>query len=572
MIRVLLVVAVSVLSLKTLAQSDYRQQYFNGKNFFREGKYNLAMEAFKQAIPYDKNNMFSEYASFYYSLSAYNQGYLSVSRDMLGQIKKLYPAWDKMDEVNFWLGKIHMDEKDYFQGLKVWEGIKNAAIRKDIQGLKAYYLREITDVETLVMISEEYPKDRIVGRALATVLASNLANPETRNQFETTIKKFGLDRGDFINEAPPTYFKDVYSVSVLYPFMLPTLDPSPSRKRNQLILDLYEGMRLATDTMRHQGIKIDLRAYDTERKSVTIKKILETEELKNTDLIVGPFFPDENALVQEFSIKNRINVFKPFTNNLEMIGVNEFGFLFQPSYETIGRKSAEFLAGYVKRRKNCLVFQGMTKKDSLLAASFKARAIEAGLNVVSVQAIHKEGTGRIINMLATPTEFDQWKKPIEFTLKKDSLGCIYVASDDPLLYSKVVSSIETRGDSIVVVGAESWLEQTSLDYDKYQALGIILPSPNYMSASGRHYQAFVRKYIRTHGQPPSNYAKLGYELMLFLGNSLKKNGVYFQEAFNKGGPIPGFLSEGFNYQFSHDNQLVPFVRFRDGELVVVENK
>jgi hypothetical protein len=42
-----------------------------------------------------------------------------------------------------------------------------------------------------------------------------------------------------------------------------------------------------------------------------------------------------------------------------------------------------------------------------------------------------------INTLATPTEFDKWKNPIEFKLKRNSLGFIYVASDNPLIFSKV---------------------------------------------------------------------------------------------------------------------------------------
>jgi tetratricopeptide (TPR) repeat protein len=552
-------------------QSDIRQQYVNGKNFFMEAKYNLAMETLKKVIPYDASNPYSQYASFYYSISAYRQGYLSVAKDMLNQIKKLYPSWDKVEEVNFWLGTIHMDKREYFQALNLWRGIQDPSIKKDIDGLKKKYLSEIDDPETLRMMTEEYPDDRLVGYALAQSLAKNLSDPLARDQFEETVKKYRLKRADFINEAPPTYFKDVYTVSTLYPFMLKTLEPTPSRKRNQLILDLYEGMKLAVDTLSKKGIVISLRAYDTERSPSTLKRLLETEELLNSDLIIGPFFPDENTLVLDFSMKNRINMFKPFTNNLEMIGVNEFGYLFQPSYETIGQKSAGFVADHVSQRKNCMVFYGPTKKDSILAASFVLKASESGLRVVASQRINKDATGTIIKSLATPTEFDEWKNPIEFELKKDSIGSIYVASDDALIYSKVISSVETRGDSILVVGSESWLNQAAMDYDKLQSLGIVLSAPNFTSPNNPYNRAFIRKYLRTHGQFPSEYAKLGYELMLFLGNSLHEHGVYFQEAFSTT-TLRGYLYEGHNYQFSHDDQLVPFVKFEGGQLTVVENR
>src|SRR5690606_18956661 len=553
------------------AQTDYRQQYVSGKNLFLEGEYGLAMETFKPVIPYDAKNPYSHYASFYYSIAAYRQGFHAVASGMLSQIKKLEPGWDKIEEVNFWLGTIHMDKREYFQGLNLWNSIRNPSIRRNIEASKKRYLARIDDPETLRMMAEEFPNDRVIGHALATALAKSMGDPAARTEFEEVVKKYRLTRGDFVNEAPPTYRKPIYSVSVLYPFMLNTLDPTPGRKRNQLILDLYEGMKLAVDTLSIRGVKIDLRAYDTQRKASAINTLLATPELKNTDLIIGPFFPDENALVQEFSVRNRINVFKPFTNNLDMVGLNEFGYLFQPSYETLGRKSAEFAADKLTGRKNCMIFYGTSKQDSILAASFAAKAAESGLKVVSSQRTSRDASANILKILATPTEFDEWKNPIEFELKKDSIGCIYVASDDALIYSKVMSSVETRRDSILVIGSESWLNQSALDFEKFQSLGVVMSAPNFTSADSRHYKAFAAKYLRTHGRAPSGYAALGYEVMLFLGNSLNKNGVYFQEAFAKGRQ-PGYLYQGYDYQYSHDNQLVPFVKFVAGELTVVENR
>ena len=54
--------------------------------------------------------------------------------------------------------------------------------------------------------------------------------------------------------------------------------------------------------------------------------------------------------------------------------------------------------------------------------------------------------------------------------------------------------------------------------------------------------AFNKKFLRIHGRDPSNYSSMGYELMLILGNQLKKNGVYFQETIANS-PVPGFQTE-----------------------------
>ena len=551
-------------------QVDFNKQYFNAKALFREGKYNLAMESFKPLISYDAKNNFSQYASFYYALAAYNQGFKAVAKNTLNQLKTTHPKWDKMDDVNFWIGKIHFDDHDYFQGLKIFSTVQDKKIQQDISAVKLTGLNAIADPETLKMMHEEYPKDETIAKVLATALAKDQTVAEDKILLETLITKFNFKRTDFIAEAPASYFKDVYSVSVLLPFMVNTLEPSPSPKKNQSVLDLYEGMKQAVDTLEKQGVKLSLRAYDTEWKVEKIKTILNTEELKNTDLVVGPFFQDEAKPIQEFSALTRTNTFNPVHNNSDLISTNPYGFLYQPSVETLGKKSGEFLAAYAKK-KTCMVFYGTSRRDSLLATSFIQAAHQNGLKIKAAHKVPKDGSKMIFDILQTPTEFDEFKYPKQFTLNKDSLGSIFVASDDALIYAKVVSSVETRRDHIIVLGSERWIDQTSIDLEKFQTLPIVLTAPNFTNPQKAATISFERKYIRTHGKPPSDYAAMGYELMLILGNQLKKNGVYFQEAMAKG-PVAGYLTEGVNYQQSRSNTLIPFIKFAEGNMVLIEKR
>ena len=112
----------------------------------------------------------------------------------------------------------------------------------------------------------------------------------------------------------------------------------------------------------------------------------------------------------------------------------------------------------------------------------------------------------ILSTLATPTEYDEFRYPKQFTLKKDSLGSIFVASDDALIYAKVISSVETRGDKIVVVGSESWLDQNTVDLEKFQTLPLVLVAPNFAAAEIHATIAFVKKYIKKHGRTPSGFS------------------------------------------------------------------
>jgi tetratricopeptide (TPR) repeat protein len=555
----------------SFGQVDYNRQYTSAKSLFSDKKYNLAMEGFKPLISYDQKNPYSEYASFYYAVAAYHQGYLAVAKDMFNQIRKLYPTWDKLPEVNFWLGKIHFANRDYFQGLKTFESIQDKKYEKDIETVKINSIASIADVETLKMMHEEYSKDPIIAKYLAINLSKSVSDPEDKKQLEELIEKFKLKRTDFIPEAPKTVHKEKYAVSLLLPFMMSTLEPTPGRKRNQIVLDFYEGAKLAVDTLAKQKINISLRAYDTERSLERLKRILDTEELKHTDLILGPLFPEENKMVQDFSVSRKINVFHPFSNNTELIGLNPHAFLFQPSAEVIGKKSADYMADHARGKKT-MVFYGPGKKDSVLAANYAQEATQKGMRLLSSVKINNKETKKISDILSTPTEFDEFKYPSQFTLKKDSVHSIFVASDDPLIYTKIVGAVEMRGDSVLVLGSESWLDDNAIDLEKYQTLRIALSAPNHWDVKKAQYKAFDKKFLRAHGRVASNVARMGYELMMFVGHQLKMNGVYFQEGLAQAGVLPGYLGEGFDYRFSRDNQVIPFTTFKRGELTLIEKR
>jgi len=276
--------------------------------------------------------------------------------------------------------------------------------------------------------------------------------------------------------------------------------------------------------------------------------------------------------VQEFSEKNWINMINPVSSNSEYIGQNPYAMLFQPSLETIGVRSAELLAARLKNKK-CMVLYGDAPRDSILAASFEKRASEVGLQVVWAEEFRKETAERIISILARPTEFDEFKNPIQFTMKKDSIGAVFVASDAPLVYTKVISSVEARGDSVLIVGSEAWLDNPSVDLAKYEKLHVMFAAPNYTPYFGQPFINFRRAYIRSHGSfPPEymNYTKIGFEFMMITGRAMKSHGVYFQDALIQAGAVPGVLTKSFHFSPMRDNMGFPFVYFRHGELVAIE--
>ncbi len=549
---------------------DFKKKYSRAKDIFNRGDYSAAMDAFNPLIVYDKNNPYPEYASFYYAISAHRIGFTSLAKAHFLHIRKTYPQWNQIGEVDIWLAKIYFDQADYFQAMAICRQIKSTLLADGTDSLKNYYLSKIDDVETLKMIREENPEDSVVDRALASAIGKNGFAGFDVELFTTIISKHNWTKEEFIFNKKRSVFKDKYSVAVLFPFSLSTLEPSPEKKRNQPILDLYQGMKLAVDSLNKVGVNIELLAYDTEHNPEITKSIFSHDELKSVDLIIGPLFTDDAGYVQAFSKANAINLLvNPVSNNSDFLVGNPYSILYQPSHETIGRRAAELIASKV-RNKYSLVYFGSNPKDSVMAFNYMKRAIELGLTIVYAEEVRKETSADILVRLAKATKYDEWKNPLEFTMKKDSIGSIFVGSDDPVIYTKVINSVETRRDSVLIVGQESWLEDNSVDYLKFEKTRVIFASPNYCPSNNTGLVSLRNKYIEKHGLLPPENAKKGYEMMMNFGRALGRNGTYFQDQLLLDGVQEGVLTPGYLLQTSGDNGLVPFVSFISGVLTRVK--
>ncbi|MCU0418162.1 MAG: hypothetical protein MUC38_00775 [Cyclobacteriaceae bacterium] len=557
-----LVLAASV----PLHAQDFKEEFANAKQLFAAGQYSKAMDAFMPLTVYDRKNPYPEYASFYYAVSAYKLGFFSIARDQLFQIKKLYPRWEQIPEVNYWLTVLFFEQREYFQAMVAAQEVSKS-LSIDLQNLKKFHLAKVGDVETLRMLLEENPYDREVADAFLKQLIKDPFHRE-QHTVDSVVNRFGFLSDDYVTPSPSTK-KEKYQVAVIMPFLASTLDPSPNKKKNQYVLDLYSGMRVAVDSLSREGIKIDLLAYDNEKNGEVTRRILEKEEMKGMDLIVGPLFPEEAKWVSAFASEQEIAlVVNPVSGNPDFVRGNPSALLFQPSYATVARRSAELAAAKAKN-KYCLVYFGSTSRDSVMAKHFIGKADSLGLKVVFAQGLTRENSGTILSVLTAATEYDEWKNPKVFKLKRDSIGAIFAATNDPLYYTKIMNAVEARGDSILVIGDESWLEDTSMDYRKFEKVWTALAAPNFTLLGDPALRQFRKRYWNMHGLLPGDYAKIGYEFMLVMGRALHLYGDHFQP-FMQEQTVKGHVMTGYRLQPAGDNGLVPFIVFRQGQPVFWE--
>ncbi|MEO1051613.1 MAG: ABC transporter substrate-binding protein [Bacteroidota bacterium] len=573
----ILLIPFLVLSLHIGVQGqdvNYQQQYLNAKALFKEGKYALAREAFKPVIQVDENNLFSQYASYYFALSSYHDGDKATAKNMLLQIRQLNSDWKNIDELQFWLGHIYFETKDYELAVGALNVIKRKQLKSDAEALKYSHFKK-EELDKLSELYEQYPEEKELAKALAGRIESLPLSEQDHDFLLSLIDKFGLERTEFhIGKMAQSEFKDEYKVAVILPFIYDRLEYSEGDQVNQFVLDLYQGIQLALDTLESQGINIELFAYDNKRDSAKTALILSKPEMKAMDLIIGPIFSKPRRLVNDFAYSHKINVMHPLRTDTESIGNNPFSLLYSPCDEQVAEAAAAYAINNAKN-KNAIIFYGQSRKDSVSANAYKALIEEEGFNIVLFQEVAKDSSKFIFDVL-TATEEKTRRTSLRssdapFKIAKDSIGSIYVASDEGLISADVVSAIDTRNDSVLVIGSESWLDFKFIDYSSYERLGITLTAPTYVVTGTDAYLLFREKFTEAFGRVPSGYAVKGYEIMNFTGRSLLEYGTYFQNGLHNAGYKPGVLTPGFNYQDSNSNLVVPIIKFVEGELVVVNN-
>ena len=112
--------------------------------------------------------------------------------------------------------------------------------------------------------------------------------------------------------------------------MLPLHNDNGDGKR---MVEYYRGVLMACDSLRHNGISTDIRAWNV-AEDTDINTFLEDPKAAECDVIIGPLYSKMVKPLADFAVANDIRVFIPFSINSHEILVNRNIFqVYQPQTE-----------------------------------------------------------------------------------------------------------------------------------------------------------------------------------------------------------------------------------------------
>lgn len=571
------------------AQNNNQSEYLSGKNYFNSGEYQKAMNHFLKVLDVNEKNPFYLYASYFYAISTYEVGKREKGMEAMSGIISTHPKWDKIDEVKVWYGKMLLEDGNLLKGLEVLNNLAEKDNEPIAAQIKRSLLPAYDSIPLLQKAIELNPYDKVLAKYLANTINKQPLVDRKVELMDFLIDSFDLDPADFdLVDKSVSQMKDTYRVAVMFPFMAENLSTSKGNKGNQFVLDMYQGIKEAAKELNVDGERIKLFAFDTQQDSAATAAILATGELLEMDMIIGPLYPDPAALVRAYSAAHKINMVNPLSTNSGTIGSNAYSFLMKSTLETRAKKAAKYAVENYENR-NATIFYGDKEQDSVFAFTYK-RLLEADSFNITWMAASRSAMASteilrsLTEVVDLDTEYTPGKVYISNTIKvkvseddslvmtRDTIGHIMVASSDNLLVSNVLSAMDTRRDSIPVLGFDDWLNMNQMSFEQLQRMKVVMIGQNYFDFSSPKVASFKNEYRKSYNRIPSRFSYDGYETMRYFGEKLIEYGNYFQYGLYTEALQPGYLYFGFDYSNANDNQVVPLIIMEGLELKMLNYK
>ena len=347
--------------------------------------------------------------------------------------------------------------------------------------------------------------------------------------------------------------------------MLPFMTQEASQKDEQMrMVEYYEGFLMAVDSLKRQGVSIDLHTYDTKGREATINSLLAKPELQKMDIIFGPSHMRNIGTLAEFANKHNIRLVVPFApkveqvfNNPQVYQVNTpQSYLYSEVYEHFIRKFSDrhiiFLnPGNVEQEKLEFI-NGM--KNELKDNGIQYREVTLGEEVDPNQVIAAMDT--LTNNIFIPTSGKNT------ALVKLLPRITQVLHEHPHFQMQLF-------------GYPEWQTYTQDHLASFYELDTYFYSSFYTNNLFKEAIQFTNAYRRWYSKDMANifpkYGMLGFDTGYFFLKGLAQEGNKLEENLSRVQVVPiqtGFKFERVNNWGGFINRKVFFVHFsKDYELI-----
>jgi len=336
---------------------------------------------------------------------------------------------------------------------------------------------------------------------------------------------------DYLSECinwRPSPFTE-HRVSLILPFQLSGLQP------NNQFLEFYEGLLIAVQELKEEGMSIRLSPYDSENFS-RLPSLIQSGAFLNEDLIIGPVYANEVMEVLNYTHGQNIKIISPLDPQTESAAYTNPNF-FQVS-SSLYWQQANLIQYMLKNSGMVWLFYEEDGSDQELVSI--SREILRKNHIVYQEFTHKVSKGSDVT------------GELALRLSPHRNNQVIVASSDEPFVSDILRNLSLvqsrRNYPITLYGNARWRNFDSVDYEYYHSMNLHLSVTNYVDYQRPEVKSFLARYRALYRTEPSPFAFQGYDVGAFFLRALYTKGPHFEYCLERGLIPAQPLQSSFHFQ------------------------
>ncbi len=352
-------------------------------------------------------------------------------------------------------------------------------------------------------------------------------------------------------------------VAIILPLMLGDSITTDQMK----MVEFYEGVLLALDSLKGQGVSVDLHIYDSGDKWSSIEPILAKPEMSEMNLIIGPVHDTHIAEAATFAEKNRIRLVIPFARQVDAVFTNPYIYQVNtPQSYFYSEVYDHFFMQFPAP--NIIFFESPEEKDDELIGGFKRELNYRDIPYTLLVADTATNKDTILAHLDT-------KRQNILMMTSEKSGCLN--NMIPVFQLLVRDTAATKFD-ISLFGYPQYQVYTHNHLASFYEIDTYFYSSFYTNNLLPDSKAFHQRYRRTYSKEIVNrypkYAILGFDIAYYFLKAMHLYGTDMENRLEemKYSPLQtGFKFERVNNWGGFINRKVFFVHFsRDYNLQTID--
>ena len=327
--------------------------------------------------------------------------------------------------------------------------------------------------------------------------------------------------------------KATYRIAYMLPF---SAEEDKNSTNIDRFIEFYRGSLLAIEKIKEQGISLEVYTFDTQLGTTKINDILKNGISKTVDMIIGPAYPEQVAIVADYAKKNNVIQIVPFTSQISNSDRFALQYQFNPSSADLDkaiinnildkhRTDNVFIVNFASQNSKSY---HLPERNSIKYTKLKANSLTAD----NISALNRNANNLIVLSSCSTQEF----KDFVGAVSADNKNYTFVVENDIFNYAKADKSLKNKN---------------FVTYSLFNAT----PEDKYLNAYSRYFT------VRTQQSTP-NYDLLGYDITLYFCKALQPNKQLIfpqdvalqQSTFNFTKQNNAFLNTGcFIYRLKNNN-------------------